>query len=304
MLAVINGVLYFWALSNKPTNKFGQLTLKFHSNYQKKYFLYFVPTLICFILATDHGRNISLISIHLVAFYSILSLDLKKFDLLRIKINKIFFIKVTLLIFVFFYIFMWKLDQMAGFGLRGIVGKIEAIRYARENDIPFFGICLGMQLAVIEIAKKLLKIKNANSSEFVESSNPLVGLMTEWKKNNIKITRNKFSDKGGTMRLGAYPCDLKKGSLVYNIYKKSRIFERHRHRYEVNSHYMKKFENKNFIFSGMSPDKLLPEILESKNHDWFIGVQFHPELKSRPQHPHPLFVSFIKAAIKNKNEKN
>ena len=128
--------------------------------------------------------------------------------------------------------------------------------------------------------------------------------MTEWQKGNIKISRNKFSDKGGTMRLGAYDCNLKRNSLVNKIYKKNKISERHRHRYEVNNKYIKKFKKNNFIFSGMSPDNLLPEILESINLDWFIGVQFHPELKSRPQKPHPLFVSFIKAAIKNKNEKN
>ncbi len=191
-----------------------------------------------------------------------------------------------------------------GFGIRGVEGKISSIKYARENNIPFFGICLGMQLAVIEIAQNLLKIKDANSSEFSNVKNPVVGLMTEWTKDNVKVSRSEESDKGGTMRLGSYPCDLKKGSLVYNIYQQDQIHERHRHRYEVNDNYSNLFSEKNFVFSGMSPDNRLPEILESKDLDWFIGVQFHPELKSRPQDPHPLFVSFIKAAIKNKNEKN
>ena len=187
-----------------------------------------------------------------------------------------------------------------GFGERGVKGKISSIKYARENNIPFFGICLGMQLAVIEISKNLLKIHDANSTEFSKTKNSVVGLMTEWTKDNIKISRNLDSDKGGTMRLGAYPCNLEKNSLVRKIYKTSQINERHRHRYEVNSNYIKLFNKHAFSFSGMSPDNLLPEILESKKLDWFIGVQFHPELKSRPQDPHPLFVSFIKAAIKNR----
>ena len=191
-----------------------------------------------------------------------------------------------------------------GFGERGINGKLLSITHAREKNIPFFGICLGMQLAVIEISKNLLKIEDANSSEFKETNNPVVGLMTEWEKDNIIVSRNEDSDKGGTMRLGLYPCNLLKDSLVRKIYNKDLILERHRHRYEVNTKYIERFEDNNFIFSGMSPDNLLPEILESKNHDWFVGVQFHPELKSRPLDPHPLFVSFIKAAIKNKNESN
>ena len=191
-----------------------------------------------------------------------------------------------------------------GFGVRGIKGKILSITYARKNNIPFFGICLGMQLAVIEIAKNEIKIKDANSSEFKETKNPIVGLMTEWSKENIKISRAKNSDKGGTMRLGSYPCNLKKGSLIRKIYKTDKINERHRHRYEVNLQYKGKFEKNNIVFSGMSPDGSLPEIIESNKLDWFIGVQFHPELKSRPQKPHPLFLSFIEAAIKRKNEKN
>ena len=192
-----------------------------------------------------------------------------------------------------------------GFGERGIDGKLCSITFARENDIPYFGICLGMQLAVIEIAKNVLKINDANSTEFGKTNNPVVGLMTEWARDNTKFTRSEESDKGGTMRLGSYPCNLKKGSLVYSIYDTIQISERHRHRYEVNTKYMDLFNKNNFCYSGMSPDNLLPEILESTEHPWFIGVQFHPELKSRPQSPHPLFVSFIKAAVKNKkNEKS
>ena len=192
-----------------------------------------------------------------------------------------------------------------GFGERGIDGKLCSITFARENDIPYFGICLGMQLAVIEIAKNVLKINDANSTEFGKTNNPVVGLMTEWARDNTKFTRSEESDKGGTMRLGSYPCNLKKGSLVYSIYDTIQISERHRHRYEVNTKYMDLFNKNNFCYSGMSPDNLLPEILESTEHSWFIGVQFHPELKSRPQSPHPLFVSFIEAAVKNKkNEKN
>ena len=192
-----------------------------------------------------------------------------------------------------------------GFGERGIDGKLCSITFARENDIPYFGICLGMQLAVIEIAKNVLKINDANSTEFGKTNNPVVGLMTEWARDNTKFTRSEESDKGGTMRLGSYPCNLKKGSLVYSIYDTIQISERHRHRYEVNTKYMDLFNKNNFCYSGMSPDNLLPEILESTEHPWFIGVQFHPELKSRPQSPHPLFVSFIEAAVKNKkNEKS
>ena len=185
-----------------------------------------------------------------------------------------------------------------GFGVRGIGGKIEAIRYARENNLPYFGICLGMQLAVIEIARNVLRIKNANSSEFNSKSKSVVGLMTEWVKNNTIIKRNINSDKGGTMRLGSYKAKLKKNSKVFSIYKKNIISERHRHRYEVNEKFISKFNKKGYIFSGMSPDGILPEVLESNNHPWFIGVQFHPELKSRPLTPHPLFVSFIKSCLK------
>ena len=185
-----------------------------------------------------------------------------------------------------------------GFGLRGIGGKLESIKYARQNNIPFFGICLGMQLAVIEIARNVLKLKNAHSSEFKSTSKSVVGLMTEWVKGKKIEKRTKDSDKGGTMRLGSYKAKLKKNTKIYSIYKKNIISERHRHRYEVNEKYISKFKNKGYIFSGMSPNGLLPEVLESTKHHWFIGVQFHPELKSRPLSPHPLFVSFIKSCIK------
>ena len=184
-----------------------------------------------------------------------------------------------------------------GFGDRGINGKISSIKFAREKNIPFFGICLGMQLAVIEIARNVLNLKDANSSEFCNTNNKVVGLMTEWLQNNQKVKRTEKSDKGGTMRLGSYPCQIQKGSLINKIYGSLEISERHRHRYEVNKDYIDKFRDKGFIYSGMSPDNLLPEIMESKNHHWFIGVQFHPELKSRPQNPHPLFISFVEACI-------
>ena len=185
-----------------------------------------------------------------------------------------------------------------GFGERGIKGKIVSIKFARENNIPFFGICFGMQLAVIEIARNVLNLTDANSTEFNNTNNPVVGLMTEWTQNNVKVKRTPNSDKGGTMRLGSYPCNILEESLIKEIYGSSKIFERHRHRYEVNTKYLELFKEKGFVYSGMSPDNLLPEILESKNHSWFIGVQFHPELKSRPQNPHPLFVSFIEACIR------
>ena len=185
-----------------------------------------------------------------------------------------------------------------GFGNRGIDGKILSIKFAREKNIPFFGICLGMQLAVIEIARNVLNLKDANSSEFGNTNNKVVGLMTEWIQNNIKVKRTEKSDKGGTMRLGSYPCQIQKGSLINKIYGLLEISERHRHRYEVNTEYIDKFRDEGFIYSGMSPDNLLPEIMESNKHNWFIGVQFHPELKSRPQNPHPLFISFIEACIR------
>jgi CTP synthase len=192
-----------------------------------------------------------------------------------------------------------------GFGKRGTEGKIEAINYARKNKIPFLGICFGMQMAVIEFARNKLNIKNATSSEFGSSKASVVGLMNEWTKNG-KLMKGTDVNLGGTMRLGSYEARLSKNSLVNRIYKSTKIEERHRHRYEVNINYKETFENNGMIFSGLSPDKKLPEIIELKNHPWFIGVQFHPEFKSRPLAPHPLFSSFIKATkkIRIKNEKS
>ena len=185
-----------------------------------------------------------------------------------------------------------------GFGIRGIQGKINAANYARLNNIPYFGICLGMQIAVIEAARNLLGLKNADSTEFAKTKDPVIGMMTEWVKKNKTIKRSTNGEMGGTMRLGAYECLLKKKSKIFDIYKKRKISERHRHRYEVNLNYLKKLEKCGLKFSGSSPDGSLPEILELENHPWFIGVQFHPELKSKPFDPHPLFVSFIQAAVK------
>ena len=186
-----------------------------------------------------------------------------------------------------------------GFGKRGTDGKIMSIRYARQMKIPFLGICFGMQLAVIEFARNVLKIKNAGSSELDTKCEPVVGLMEEWDKNG-SIIKGSNMDLGGTMRLGSYNAKLRHNSLIKKIYKKSNISERHRHRYEVNFNIKEKFEKKGMIFSGSSPDNKLTEIVELKSHPWFIGVQFHPEFKSRPLYPHPLFSSFIKAAKKNK----
>ena len=185
-----------------------------------------------------------------------------------------------------------------GFGYRGVEGKIQAIKFARENDIPFFGICLGMQLSVIEISRNIMGNKDSNSTEFKMSDNPVVSLMTEWNNKNQIEKRDLTSDKGGTMRLGTYKAILKQGSRIHSIYNSDEISERHRHRYEVDVSYTEGFEEKGFHFSGMSPDNVLPEVIESVNHKWFIGVQFHPELKSRPLAPHPLFSSFIKHCIK------
>ena len=187
-----------------------------------------------------------------------------------------------------------------GFGERGAEGKILAINYARTANIPYFGICFGMQLAVIEMARNILGIKDANSSEFSNCSNSIVGLMTEWSNSQNKIEkRSENSDLGGTMRLGAYKAKLKKGSKVHDIYQSENITERHRHRYEVNNKFEDQFEKEGVLFSGYSPDGLLPETVEIKDHPWFIGVQFHPELKSKPFDPHPLFKSFINAAKLN-----
>ena len=182
-----------------------------------------------------------------------------------------------------------------GFGKRGTEGKISAINFARKNKIPFLGICFGMQMAIIEFAKNVLKMKNAGSSELEKKCFPVIGLIHEWSRNG-KIIKGTTKDLGGTMRLGLYEAKLKHNSLIKKIYKSNSIKERHRHRYEVNNNLKKQFESKGLIFSGMSPDNKLPEIIELKNHPWFIGVQFHPEFKSRPLTPHPLFSSFIKAA--------
>ena len=189
-----------------------------------------------------------------------------------------------------------------GFGNRGINGKIEAIKFARENQIPFLGICLGMQLSIIEFAKNVLKIKNAGSSEFGNYKNNLISLMTEWDFQNKKIKRTKDVDLGATMRLGSYPCHIKNNSLASKIYKSKLIKERHRHRYEVNPKFRFQLEKKGLIFSGFSKDKKLLEIIENKNHKWFLGVQFHPELNSKPFKPHPIFLSFIKNSLDYKNE--
>ena len=186
-----------------------------------------------------------------------------------------------------------------GFGKRGTEGKIEAIKYSRINKIPFLGICYGMQMAIIEFARNKLKIKKATSSEFDKGGVHIIGLMNEWEKSGKKV---KGTDKnlGGTMRLGSYDAILKDKSKIRDIYKSRLIKERHRHRYEVDISFKEKFEKNGLIFSGLSPDNKLPEIIELKNHPWFIGVQFHPEFKSRPLSPHPLFSSFIKAAKNHK----
>ena len=187
-----------------------------------------------------------------------------------------------------------------GFGKRGVEGKILAINYARINKIPYFGICFGMQLAVIETARNQAGVKGASSSEFSKRKNSVIGLMTEWEKDQKKFTRDDQSDYGGTMRLGSYPAILKSNSLVRSIYKSKNIQERHRHRYEVNISYKSNLEKFGLKFTGLSPDGLLTEAVELEGHPWFIGVQFHPELKSRPFSPHPLFASFVKASIDNK----
>ena len=185
-----------------------------------------------------------------------------------------------------------------GFGQRGSNGKINAIEFARNKKIPFLGICFGMQLAVIEFARNVLKLHEASTTEFGETKIPLVGLLTEWKSSKGTEKRNSTSDLGGTMRLGAYDCKLLDGSLVKSIYNQDLISERHRHRYEVNYELTSNFFDHGLVFSGMSPDDSLPEILEIPKHPWFVGVQFHPELKSKPFNPHPIFSSFIKASLK------
>jgi CTP synthase len=186
-----------------------------------------------------------------------------------------------------------------GFGKRGTDGKIEAIKHARLNKIPFLGICYGMQMAIIEFARNQLNLKNATSSEFDKKGLPIIGLINEWTKDG-RMIKGTDKDLGGTMRLGSYQAKLKDNSLIRKIYRSKTVEERHRHRYEVNIAFKDQFEKKGMIFSGLSPDNKLPEIIELKNHPWFIGVQFHPEFKSRPLAPHPLFSSFIKAAKNHK----
>jgi CTP synthase len=185
-----------------------------------------------------------------------------------------------------------------GFGVRGSEGKIASVRFARERNVPFFGICLGMQMACIEGARNTSGIAAASTTEFGPTSDPVVGLISEWMSDDGLQKREAGGDLGGTMRLGAYPAVLTGNSMVAGIYGATQISERHRHRYEVNAEYRERLEQGGLIFSGLSPDGTLPEIVERPDHSWFVGVQFHPELKSRPFEPHPLFQSFIAAAVK------
>ena len=186
-----------------------------------------------------------------------------------------------------------------GFGKRGSEGKIAAVEFARTRNIPYFGICLGMQMAIVEAARNLAGISGAGSSEFGRPEVPIVGLMTEWMKGEDLEKREQNGDLGGTMRLGAFDAKLAQGSLIRSIYDNSEmISERHRHRYEVDMSFRAQLEKHGLMFSGTSPDGLLPETIELKDHPWFVGVQYHPELKSMPFKPHPLFASFIKAALK------
>jgi len=186
-----------------------------------------------------------------------------------------------------------------GFGERGTEGKIAAVRFARERRVPFLGICFGMQMAVIECARNMAGLPDASSTEFGPCANPVVGLLTEWARGNEIERRSGEGDLGGTMRLGAYPAQLDRGSLVSRVYgDATMIHERHRHRWEVNVHYRSQLEATGLRFSGMSPDDILPEVVELPSHPWFIGVQYHPELKSKPLDPHPLFSGFIAAAVK------
>ncbi len=191
-----------------------------------------------------------------------------------------------------------------GFGSRGIEGKICAAWYARKNKIPYFGICLGMHLAVVEFARNKAKLEGANSTEFEpDTPYPVIYLMKEWYDERTKAIQKRdiYSDKGGTMRLGAYSCYIKKGKLAYDAYGKENISERHRHRFEFNNEFRKRLEEKGLVISGASPNGELVEIIEHSNHPWFLGCQFHPEFKSKPMNPHPLFISFIKASLEHKN---
>ncbi|MBM3602466.1 MAG: CTP synthase [Alphaproteobacteria bacterium] len=198
------------------------------------------------------------------------------------------------------------LDQLAdcdalivagGFGQRGIEGKLGAIKFAREQAVPYLGICLGMQLAVIEVARNKLGLSTASSTEFGSTTEPIIGMMTEWQQGDQTVTRGARDDMGGTMRLGAYPCQLSSTSMVAKIYGSPLIHERHRHRYEVNIGYRQRLESAGLKFVGLSPDQQLTEVVELSGHPWFVGVQFHPEFQSKPFAPHPLFVSLVKAAI-------
>jgi CTP synthase len=186
-----------------------------------------------------------------------------------------------------------------GFGTRGIEGKIKAVQYAREKKVPYFGICLGMQCAVIEIARHCAGLKGANSSEFdLNTPHPVIYLMEEWVDRNETLQRRSSdTPKGGTMRLGTYPCRIEEGSLAYQAYNKKMIGERHRHRYEFNNTYLEIFGKAGLVYSGVSPDKELVEIVELKDHPWFLGCQFHPEFRSKPMDPHPLFREFIRASL-------
>ncbi len=185
-----------------------------------------------------------------------------------------------------------------GFGQRGSEGMIRAAGFARAHDVPFFGICFGMQLAIVEATRSLLGLPEAGSTEFGPTPEPVVGLMTEWVRGNTLEKRSEEGDLGGTMRLGAYPAMLDRGSRISEIYGgATEIQERHRHRYEINVNYRDRLAQHGVRFAGMSPDGVLPETVELADHPWFIGVQYHPELKSRPFEPHPLFASFIAAAV-------
>jgi len=184
-----------------------------------------------------------------------------------------------------------------GFGKRGSEGMIKSAGFAREHKVPFLGICFGMQLAVVEAARNLIGLENASSTEFGPTSDPIVGIMTEWVRGNALEKRGEGGDLGGTMRLGAYPAMLQRGSKIAAVYGANEISERHRHRYEININYRERLEQHGLKFAGLSPDGVLPEAVEYADHPWFIGVQYHPELKSRPFDPHPLFASFIAAAV-------
>jgi CTP synthase len=192
-----------------------------------------------------------------------------------------------------------------GFGIRGVEGKIAAVKYAREHKVPYFGICLGMQCAVIEAARNLAHLQNANSSEFDQKTpHPVIYLIEQWYdyRNKTIQRRDVTSDKGGSMRLGAYPCKIEKGTFAYQAYGKEEISERHRHRYEFNNKYKESLKAAGLVISGTSPDGELVEIAEIKDHPWFLGCQFHPEFKSTPRKPHPLFTAFIGAALRYKEQ--